>query len=167
MNTNAIKMFVCGGGNRRVDWNHDNFMRKEKLRKSAILPPWKVYGRVICEHILAVGHMRLQSIAMQSYVTVPTCKHMCMCVFKFLPSITATVPPRPSYDLEGTGTENFNGSQLLTRILGLEKVTSFIFAMDKHILYWWRYLPSRKRFTEYLQFKYYLRQVLFLDTFQS
>ncbi|NP_780419.2 glucosylceramide transporter ABCA12 [Mus musculus] len=34
----------------------------------------------------------------------------------------ATVPPRPSYDLEGTGTENFNGSQLLTRILGLEKL---------------------------------------------
>ncbi|XP_021053769.1 ATP-binding cassette sub-family A member 12 isoform X2 [Mus pahari] len=34
----------------------------------------------------------------------------------------ATLPPRPSYDLEGTGTENFNGSQLLTRILGLEKL---------------------------------------------
>uniref|UniRef100_A0A8C6INH2 ATP-binding cassette, sub-family A member 12 n=1 Tax=Mus spicilegus TaxID=10103 RepID=A0A8C6INH2_MUSSI len=34
----------------------------------------------------------------------------------------ATVPPRPSYDSEGTGTENFNGSQLLTRILGLEKL---------------------------------------------
>ncbi|XP_034354476.1 glucosylceramide transporter ABCA12 [Arvicanthis niloticus] len=33
-----------------------------------------------------------------------------------------TIPPRPSYDLEGMGTENFNGSQLLTRILDLEKL---------------------------------------------
>ncbi|NP_001414620.1 ATP-binding cassette sub-family A member 12 [Rattus norvegicus] len=34
----------------------------------------------------------------------------------------ATIPPRPSYDSEGMGTENFNGSQLLTRILDLEKL---------------------------------------------
>lgn len=34
----------------------------------------------------------------------------------------ATIPPRPSYDSEGVGTENFNGSQLLTRILDLEKL---------------------------------------------
>lgn len=34
----------------------------------------------------------------------------------------ATMPPRPSYDLEGMGPENFNGSQLLTRILDLEKL---------------------------------------------
>ncbi|XP_052047787.1 glucosylceramide transporter ABCA12 [Apodemus sylvaticus] len=34
----------------------------------------------------------------------------------------ATLPPRPSYDLEGMGTEDFNGSQVLTRILDLEKL---------------------------------------------
>ncbi|XP_031223714.1 ATP-binding cassette sub-family A member 12 [Mastomys coucha] len=33
-----------------------------------------------------------------------------------------TAPPRPSYDLERMGTENFNGSQFLTRILDLEKL---------------------------------------------
>nr|XP_048315282.1 glucosylceramide transporter ABCA12 isoform X2 [Myodes glareolus] len=34
----------------------------------------------------------------------------------------ATLPPRPSSDLEGMGPEIFNGSQVLTRILALEKL---------------------------------------------
>ncbi|XP_005361473.1 ATP-binding cassette sub-family A member 12 [Microtus ochrogaster] len=34
----------------------------------------------------------------------------------------ATLPPRPSSDLEGMGPEIFNGSQVLTRILDLEKL---------------------------------------------
>ncbi|KAK7816239.1 hypothetical protein U0070_022178 [Myodes glareolus] len=36
----------------------------------------------------------------------------------------ATLPPRPSSDLEGMGPEIFNGSQVLTRILALEKMSS-------------------------------------------
>ncbi|KAB1278951.1 ATP-binding cassette sub-family A member 12 [Camelus dromedarius] len=36
----------------------------------------------------------------------------------------ATVFPSPSSDLESTGTDTFNGSQVLARILGLEKLSS-------------------------------------------
>ncbi|ERE85388.1 ATP-binding cassette sub-family A member 12-like protein [Cricetulus griseus] len=36
----------------------------------------------------------------------------------------ATLPPRPSSDLEGMGPEIFNGSQVLTRFLDLEKMSS-------------------------------------------
>ncbi|KAL1770548.1 ATP-binding cassette sub-family A member 12 [Sigmodon hispidus] len=36
----------------------------------------------------------------------------------------ATLPPRPSFDVEGMGTEIFNGSQVLTHILDLEKMSS-------------------------------------------
>ncbi|CAO2624895.1 Glucosylceramide transporter ABCA12 [Lemmus lemmus] len=65
------------------------------------------------------------SIAMKSSVTVPICKHVGMRVFQILICsffFIATLPPRPSSDLEGMGPEIFNGSQVLTRILDLEKL---------------------------------------------
>ena len=42
---------------------------------------------------------------------------------------TATIFPSPSTDLESTGTDTFNGSQVLARILSLEKVISISFIL--------------------------------------
>lgn len=59
---------------------------------------------------------------------------LCACVkhltYSFFLSPTAIVFPSSSSDLESTGTDAFNGSEVLARILGLEKVISLHFVMN-------------------------------------
>lgn len=61
------------------------------------------------------------------YVCVYVCVFSMLICFSF---ITATVFPSPSSDLKSTGAETFNSSQVLARILGLEKVISLSFVLD-------------------------------------
>ena len=55
------------------------------------------------------------------YVCVSLCVYFANLFFLFT---TATMFPSTSADLESTETDTFNGSQVLARILSLEKVIS-------------------------------------------
>ena len=63
-------------------------------------------------------------------VCVSVCVSLCVYFANlFFLFTTATIFPSLSADLESTGTDTFNGSQVLARILSLEKVISISFIL--------------------------------------
>ena len=109
-----------------------NFMWKEKLMEFGILSVGNFHGRCIFEHISCCGVYESISDIYGFLCVWEREKERELCVYfanLFFLFTTATIFPSPSTDLESTGTDTFNGSQVLARILSLEKVISISFIL--------------------------------------
>ena len=96
------------------------------------MPVGNFHGRCIFEHISCGVYESVSDIYGFLCVCVCVCVCVSLCVYfanLFFLFTTATVFPSPSADLESIGTDTFNGSQVLARILSLEKVISISFIL--------------------------------------